>query len=193
MGPLRKAAPRQPGLRRPERRRPSGYLPRAGQPSRRALSQAVGFCLRGTLLREAILTGCRLEGTDLSQAHLRGADLSFCDLRQARLDDTRFGQNNLQQARVHWDRVGPARWLVTRHDGVAHGGLGELEQDFVYTVTDQKSGRTVAQFEASLYQCYFGGGGPEVHGPSTVEITPDARHIRLLENDRETLLSLPDR
>lgn len=151
-----------------------------------------GLCLSGALLREAILTGCLMTGTDLSRAHLQGADLSFCDLRQAHLDDTRFGQNNLHGARVHWDRVGPARWLVTRHDGVAHGGLGELEQDFVYQVTDQKSGRTVAQFEASLYQCYWGGGGPEVQGPSCVEITPDARHIRLIEDNRETLLPLPD-
>lgn len=151
-----------------------------------------GSDLRGALMVDGLFAHSTFFGADLSLARLEGADFSYCDLRGTNLTDTVFAQTALKGARgVDWDRVGPGRWLVTRHEGLAHGGLGELEQDFVFEVSDQKNGKTVARYEASLYRSYWGSSEPTTCGPVRVEITPDGC-VRLVGDDgRETLNPLP--
>ena len=133
-----------------------------------------GARLDGGLLREGVFTGSSFRSASLRRVDFTEARLEQCDFTGADLTSASFENADLTGARIDWSAVGPSRFRVTREDGLATGGYGEMEQDYTWLVIDQKNGQNVGRFEGHSYKCFFGSEPTQFSGVIGVKISEDA-------------------
>ena len=136
-----------------------------------------GARLDGGLLREGMFTGSSFRSASLQRVDFTDARLERCDFTGADLSGAEFENADLAGARINWTAAGRGRYRVTRTDGIATGGYGEMEQDFSWTVLDQKSGAEIAQYDGHSYQCFFSSEPTQFTGVVAVKIKEDARSM----------------
>lgn len=153
--------------------------------------------LTGANLDGARLGGGLFVGSSFREASLRGADLSEarlerCDLTGADVTGAEFENADLTGARVDWDAIGRGRFRVDYVEGLATGGYGELEQDYAYSVVDQKNGCEVARFEGHYSRNLILDGPADHSGVERVRVDPGGRTLTVTRaSGAEERLPLP--
>ncbi len=139
--------------------------------------------LDGGLLREGYFAGSSFRSASLRHVDFTNAQLQECDFQGADLSGAEFENADLSRAQIDWAAAGRGRYRVTRVNGIATGGYGEMEQDFAWIVYDQKRGYKIAQFEGHSYQNFFGSEPIQFSGIVGVRISIDARSMIVTSSD----------
>ena len=87
----------------------------------------------------------------------------------------------------------PARWSI-EVSSWSHGDIFELEQDTVWTVVDQSSGKPLWEFTGGTSHVLEGGAwsaSTGAHGVDEVTLGADGRHVLARNSDEVTCWPLP--